>query len=102
MGPSKHSRGGQGGQDLFRERLDAIIDLKHPLVRLAGFVPWAEFDTAFGRFCKPIGRPAKATWLMVGLYYQPRPVSTADLALMRRMGIEALYRRPNTSKLNRA
>jgi len=32
------------------------------------------------------------------LYYEPRPVPVADLAIMRRMGIEALYRRPNASK----
>ena len=32
-----------------------------------------------------------------GVYYAPRPVSQADLKLMRRMGIEALYRKPRTS-----
>src|SRR5467141_3171997 len=32
------------------------------------------------------------------VYYLPRPVSSADLAIMRRMGIEALYRRPLTTK----
>ena len=30
-------------------------------------------------------------------YYQPTPVSAADLELMRRMGLEALYRKPRTS-----
>jgi hypothetical protein len=66
MEPSKQSR---GGKDLFRERLDAIIDLTHPLVRLAGLVPWSDFDQALGRFYKPLGRPAKATRPMVGLHY---------------------------------
>ena len=32
-----------------------------------------------------------------GVYYTPRQVSEADLTLMRRMGIEAPYRRPRTS-----
>ena len=32
------------------------------------------------------------------VYYRPEPVSPADLTLMRRMGIEAIYRKPNTSK----
>src|SRR6266446_6118056 len=32
------------------------------------------------------------------VYYEPAPLSAADLALMRRMGIEAIYRWPNTSK----
>ena len=58
-----------GKVDLFRERLEAIIDPRHALVRLAGLVPWSRFDEAFGRFYRPIGRPAKPTRLMVGLHY---------------------------------
>lgn len=58
-----------GKVDLFRERLEAIIDPHHALVRLAGLVPWSRFDEAFGRFYQPIGRPAKPTRLMVGLHY---------------------------------
>ena len=58
-----------GKVDLFRERLEAIIDPHHALVRLAGLVPWSHFDEAFGRFYRPIGRPAKPTRLMVGLHY---------------------------------
>jgi len=58
-----------GKSDLFRERLEAIIDHRHALVRLAGLVPWSRFDDAFGRFYRPIGRPAKPTRLMVGLHY---------------------------------
>jgi transposase, IS5 family len=58
-----------GKTDLFRERLKAIIDPRHVLVRLTGLVPWSRFDDAFGRFYRPIGRPAKPTRLMVGLHY---------------------------------
>ena len=58
-----------GKVDLFREWLEAIIDPHHALVRLAGLVPWSRFDEAFGRFYRPIGRPAKPTRLMVGLHY---------------------------------
>jgi transposase, IS5 family len=58
-----------GKVDLFRERLEAIIDPHHALVRLAGLVSWSRFDEAFGRFYRPIGRPAKPTRLMVGLHY---------------------------------
>ncbi len=63
------SRPSSGKNDLFRERLEAIIDLRHPLVRLAGLVPWSRFDDTFGRFYRPLGRPAKPTRLMVGLHY---------------------------------
>src|SRR5215469_2494537 len=66
MRPSRLS---SGKVDLFRERLEAIIDPHHALVRLAGLVPWSRFDEAFGRFYRPIGRPAKPTRLMVGLHY---------------------------------
>ena len=75
MEPSKQSR---GGEDFFRERLDAIIDLKHPLVRLACLVPWSDFDEAFGHLYKPIGRPAKSTRLMVGLHYLKHTFDLSD------------------------
>lgn len=75
MEPSKQSR---GGKDLFRERLDAIIDLKHPLVRLAGLMPWSDFDAAFGRFYKPLGRRAKPTRPMIGLPYLKHTLDLSD------------------------
>jgi IS5 family transposase len=65
----KPVRRGRANPDLFRERLDAIIDMRHGLVRLAGLMPWSDFDESFGKFFKPIGRPAKPTRLMVGLHY---------------------------------
>ena len=34
-----------GAQDLFRARLDQIINLKHELVRLAGEIDWGWIDT---------------------------------------------------------
>lgn len=73
--PSKQSH---RGKDLFRERLDAIIDLKHPLVRLAELVPWSDFDAAFGRFCKPVGRLIKVTRLMVWLHYLKHSYALSD------------------------
>ncbi len=65
----KPVRRGRSNPDLFRERLDAIIDMRHGLVRLAGLMPWSDFDESFGKFFKPTGRPAKPTRLMVGLHY---------------------------------
>jgi IS5 family transposase len=49
------SRPSSGKSDLFRERLEAIIDPCHALVRLAGLVPWSRFDDALAGF---IGRSA--------------------------------------------
>ena len=44
------------GDDLFRSRLDAIIDARHPLVQLAGLIDWARFDAAFGSLYAETGR----------------------------------------------
>jgi IS5 family transposase len=81
MKPSKPSR--RGG-DLFRERLDAIIDLGHPLARLTGLVPWGDFEESFGRFYKPLGRPAKPTRLMVGLHYLKHSYNLSDEEIVAR------------------
>ena len=34
--------------DLFRPALEAIIDMGHPLVRLAGKIDWGFLDRRFG------------------------------------------------------
>jgi IS5 family transposase len=34
--------------DLFRAALEAIVDPKHELIRLAGLIDWGRFDDAFG------------------------------------------------------
>jgi len=75
------SKQSSGRKDLFRKRLDAIIDPKHPLVRLAGLVLWSDFDEAFGRFYKPLGRRAKPTRLMVGLHYLKHIVDRASCTM---------------------
>ena len=66
MRPSKRKKRGGG---LFKERLDAIIDMNHSLVRLSGLVPWDAFDADFGKHYGRVGRPAKPTRLMAGLHY---------------------------------
>ena len=55
--------------DFFRSRLDAIIDPRHALVRLAKAIDWAVFDEAFGAlYSETTGRPGLPTRLMVGLH----------------------------------
>jgi transposase, IS5 family len=54
--------------DLFRSRLDAMIDMRHELVRLAGLIDWRRFDDAFGTLYAEKGRPGLPTRLMVGLH----------------------------------
>jgi hypothetical protein len=43
-----------GEQDLFRSRLDQIIDLKHPLVALGRTVDWGSWNGSLGRSTRMI------------------------------------------------
>jgi len=57
-----------GEQDLFRSRLDQIIDLKHPLVALARAVDWGFLEKEFGAvYTDGPGQPPLPTRLMAGL-----------------------------------
>ena len=47
MRPKKHRTTGSG--DLFRARLDQIINMKHELVQLAGKIDWDWIDAAPAR-----------------------------------------------------
>jgi IS5 family transposase len=54
--------------DLFRARLENMVDLRHPLVRLAGLIDWGRFEAEFGALYTDGGRPGLPTRLMVGLH----------------------------------
>ena len=65
MRPKKAEDDGSG--DLFRARLDQIIDMGHELVRLGQAIDWAWIDGELGGLYAPVGRPAVATRFMIGL-----------------------------------
>ncbi|MGY3361846.1 hypothetical protein ACVWZK_008509 [Bradyrhizobium sp. GM0.4] len=60
MRPKKHRTTGSG--DLFRARLDQIINMKHELVQLVGKVDWdwmtARSRRSIARMVGPGSRPA--------------------------------------------
>src|SRR5450432_3529692 len=57
-----------GEQDLFRSRLDQIIDMNHPLARLARTVDWGFLEGRFGEvYTDDPGHPPLPTRLMAGL-----------------------------------
>ena len=57
-----------GELDLFRSRLDQIIDMRHPLVRLARETDWAFLERTFGAaYQDGPGQPPLPTRLMAGL-----------------------------------
>jgi IS5 family transposase len=60
-----------GGQaDMFRSRLDQILDMKHELVKLASVVDWGGLERDLsGYYCADTGRPAGSIRLMAGLIF---------------------------------
>ena len=70
--------------DLYRSCLDQILDHRHELYRLATLIDWHRLDQEFGRFYRPLGRPAKPTRLMVGLSYLQHTFNLSDEAVVQR------------------
>ena len=48
--------------DMFRNRLENMIDMRHELVRLAGLIDWKRFDDVFGSLYAEKGRPGQSGW----------------------------------------
>ncbi len=65
MRPKKHRTAGSG--DLFRARLDQIINMKHALLQLAGKVDWDWIDGEIAPLYSENGRPGIATRFVIGL-----------------------------------
>src|SRR3954452_12329450 len=56
-----------GESDLFRARLDQIINMKHELVQLAGKLDWEWLDGEIAPLYSDKGRPGIETRLVIGL-----------------------------------
>src|SRR5215212_6132006 len=66
MRPNERRQSGQS--DLFRARLDQIIDLDHPVVKLAAAIDWRFLEEQFGAvYTDAPGRPPLPTRLIAGL-----------------------------------
>ena len=72
--------------DLFRHRLDNIIALKHPLVRLADGIDWDGMNRLLGEYYEDavVGQPPKPTRLMAGLLYLKQTFALSDEELIAR------------------
>lgn len=65
--------------DLFRSRLDQMIDMKHPLCALALKLDWERLDNELSGYYSPDwGAPAKPTRLMVALHYLKHAFDESD------------------------
>jgi IS5 family transposase len=71
-----------GEQDLFRSRLDQIIAMSHPLVRLAKAINWRFLEEQFGAvYTDGAGRPPLPTRLMAGLAILKHTYNLSDEAV---------------------
>jgi transposase, IS5 family len=66
-------------RDFFRQPLLEQINLKHPLVRLAGLIDWAHLGTTMSAsFVSVAGRPATSPRLIAGLFYLQHTFDLSD------------------------
>jgi IS5 family transposase len=80
MRPTERQKTGQA--DIFRSRLDQIVDMKHPLVLLAGRIDWGFLEGVFGAaYTDKPGRPPLPTRLMAGLAILKSMQDLSDEAL---------------------
>jgi transposase, IS5 family len=71
--------------DLFRARLENLVDRRHALVRLTGLIDWGRFEAEFGPlYTEATGRPGLPTRLMVGLHLLKHMDGLSDEAICAR------------------
>src|SRR5512135_488484 len=72
-------------KDLLRPALDQIIDMGHPLVRLAGEIDWTFLGGRFSSVCAPgPGQPGLPTRLVAGLFILKHMENLSDEVLCAR------------------
>ena len=80
MRPKERRDGGQ--RDLFRARLDQIVDMGHPLAKLGKTIDWGFLEQRFGAVYPDVpGRPPLPTRLMAGLAILKHMHDLSDEAL---------------------
>jgi len=71
--------GSQDQGDLFRSRLDQILNRQHPLFKLADSIDWSVFEKEFGSlYVENVGRPGLPIRLMVALHYLKHAFNVSD------------------------
>jgi IS5 family transposase len=71
--------------DLFKARLDQIINANHPLCILSNQIDWASFEEQFdSSYVENWGRPGNPIRLMVGLHYLKHTFNESDESVIAR------------------
>jgi IS5 family transposase len=69
--------------DLFKQPLVDLVNLNHPLVKLADLIDWSVFETEWsGFFPSTTGRPAIPSRMIAGLLYLQHTFSFSDQELV--------------------
>jgi IS5 family transposase len=71
-------RQGSRGEDLFRMKLVNLLDLRHPLCKLAEKIRWQDLIEEFGALYSDRGRPGIPIRTMVGLHYLKHTFDPSD------------------------
>jgi IS5 family transposase len=64
--------------DLFRARLDQIINMRHELVALAGKIDWTWLDAELAESFSDQGRPAEPVRFMIGMFLLKHTYGLSD------------------------
>src|SRR6187399_3244703 len=91
MRPKKHKT--TGSNDLFRARLDQIINLKHELVLLAGKIDWDWIDGEIAPLYSENGRPGIETRFVIGLLLLKHIYSLSDEGVCERWVHDPYFQR---------
>jgi transposase, IS5 family len=89
MRPKKHETTGSG--DLFRARLDQIINMRHELVQLAGKIDWEFIDGEIAPLYSDSGRPGIATRFVIGLFLLKHISGLSDEGVCERWVYDAYF-----------
>jgi IS5 family transposase len=73
--------------DLFRARLDQIINVKHELVQLAGKIDWERLDNEIAPLYSDEGRPGIETRFVIGLLLLKHIYALSDEGGVRSLGL---------------
>ncbi len=94
MRPKKHKT--TGSNDLFRARLDQIINMKHELVLLAGKIDWDWIDGEIAPLYSENGRPGIETRFMIGLLLLKHIYGLSDEGVCERCVHDPYFRVPRS------
>lgn len=71
--------------EMFKSRLDQILDNEHAMFKLANSIDWSYFEKEYGLYyTEDKGRPAKPIRLLVGLHYLKHMFDESDESVVER------------------